>query len=203
VFAIRQFRLIPALTFAAAAAAAVVLAGPARVQALDSQETSAQSRIEAWGDGLMMIKADPLFGVGYGRFTEYHYQVAHNSFVQAAAELGMVGAVVLVGMFATLFRTLRIARQAPSRPDALPASWVNAMTAAAGGMVICCFFLSRQYVSVPYIMLALGGSMGSLVPGAPPPPLFPPVVESGFKAVALTLVTMLLVYVMVRTLGAW
>ncbi len=203
VFAMRQFKLIPALTFAAAAAAAIVLAGPARVQALDSQETSAQSRIEAWGDGLMMVRADPIFGVGYGRFTEYHYQVAHNSFVQAAAELGMLGAVVLVGMFATLFRTLKIARQAPSRPEALPASWINAMGAASWGMVVCCFFLSRQYVVVPYIMLALGGSAGWFVPGPRRAPPFPPLVESVFMALAFTLVTMMVVYGMVRTMGAW
>jgi len=203
VFAMRQFKPISALTFGVAALVAVVLLGPARAQAMDSDESSAQSRIEAWGEGLMMLKSKPIFGVGYGRFTEYHDRVAHNSFVQTAAELGLVGAGIFVAMFDGLFHALRGARRASSRPEALPASWINSVTASAFGMVICGFFLSRQYVVVPYIMLALGASVGTLAPNAARFTVLPPVVESVLRVIVLTIATTTLVYGMVRTMGAW
>ena len=46
-----------------------------------------------------MLKSKPVFGVGYGRFTEFHRKVAHNSFVQTAAELGMLGAFVFIAIY--------------------------------------------------------------------------------------------------------
>jgi O-antigen ligase len=203
VFAMRQFKPISALTFGVAALLAVVVLGPARAQAMDSEESSAQSRIEAWGEGLMMLKSKPIFGVGYSRFTEYHYRVAHNSFVQTAAELGLVGASIFVAMFEGLFHALRRARRASSRTEALPPSWINSMTSSACGMVICGFFLSRQYVVVPYIMLALGASVGTLVPGTPRQSALPSVVESALRVMIATIATMMVVYGMVRTMGAW
>ncbi|MBI2733544.1 MAG: O-antigen ligase family protein [Aquabacterium sp.] len=46
-----------------------------------SKERSAEERIEAWYEGFQMLKSSPLFGVGYGGFTERYYLTAHNSFV--------------------------------------------------------------------------------------------------------------------------
>jgi putative inorganic carbon (hco3(-)) transporter len=202
VFALRQFKMIPALTFGAAAVAALMILGPARAQAMDSQENSAQSRIEAWGQGLMMLKANPLFGVGYSRFTEFHHKVAHNSFVQTAAELGVGGAIIFVAMFDRLFRILHRGRRALSLPPGLSPSWMNAMIASATGMAICGFFLSRQYVAVPYILLALGGSLDGLVP-APAGSMLPPLIGPAVRAAALTITTFGVVYAMVLTMGAW
>ncbi|MCU1318772.1 MAG: O-antigen ligase protein [Edaphobacter sp.] len=48
-------------------------------------------RMEAWAVGLDLIKAHPLFGVGFQRFGEYFFITAHNSIVVCAAELGMFG----------------------------------------------------------------------------------------------------------------
>ncbi len=203
VFALRRFKMIPALTFGAVAVGAVILLGPARVQAMDSQENSAQSRIEAWGQGLMMLKSKPVFGVGYSRFTEFHQKVAHNSFVQTAAELGLVGAFVFIAMYDTLFRILHRARKAAaSLGPALSPSWMNAMVASAAGMVMCGWFLSRQYVAVPFILLALAGSIDRLVP-APAGGTLPPLIAPAFRAVAVTMVTLGVVYAMVLTMGAW
>jgi putative inorganic carbon (HCO3(-)) transporter len=202
VFAFRQFKMIPALTFGGVAVAALMILGPARAQAMDSQENSAQSRIEAWGQGLMMLKSKPVFGVGYGRFTEFHHKVAHNSFVQTAAELGLAGAVVFVAMFDRLFRILHRGRRALSLPPGLSPSWMNAMIASATGMVVCAFFLSRQYVAVPYILLALGGSLDGLVP-ATSGTMLPPLIGPAVRAVAVTIATFGVVYTMVLTMGAW
>ncbi len=194
--------MVPALTFGAAAIAGLILLGPSRAQAMDSQENSAQSRIEAWGEGLRMLKSRPLFGVGYGRFTEYHHRVAHNSLVQTAAELGLFGAALFTAMFDGVFRNLRRARRAVSLAQVLPPSWINAMTASAFGMVVCGFFLSRQYVVVPYVMVALGASIDQFTPVASQGAGWSFVIDAA-RAAVLTVAVLLIVYVMVLRLGAW
>jgi O-antigen ligase len=203
-FAIRRFKMIPALTFGAAAVSAVMLLGPARAQAMDSQESSAQSRIEAWGQGLMMLKSKPVFGVGYSRFTEFNKKVAHNSFVQTAAELGLFGALVFVAMYDNLFRILNRGRRgaATAPTPVLSPSWMNAMIASGAGMVVCGFFLSRQYVAVPFIMLAMAGSIDGLFPKVLGGSI-PPFIVSGARTVGLFFVTLGVVYAMVLTMGAW
>lgn len=58
---------------------------------IDSSEESASGRVEAWYEGVEMLKDNPFFGVGMGGFTDYHHLTAHNSFVLVMAELGIVG----------------------------------------------------------------------------------------------------------------
>lgn len=48
-------------------------------------------RMEAWAEGIDLLKSHPLFGVGFGRFGEFFYITAHNTVVVCAAELGMFG----------------------------------------------------------------------------------------------------------------
>jgi hypothetical protein len=48
-------------------------------------------RTELWAEGLEMVKANPLFGVGFGRFGDHAINTAHNSVVVCAAELGLFG----------------------------------------------------------------------------------------------------------------
>ena len=57
----------------------------------DVSAASGSDRTDAWGAGLELLKAHPLFGVGYGRFSEYYTITAHNTLVVCAAELGLFG----------------------------------------------------------------------------------------------------------------
>jgi len=63
---------------------------------VSSQEASAMGRLWAWWDGLEMLKANPVFGVGSNNFTEHHGRVAHNTYIQMAAELGLSGYLLWV-----------------------------------------------------------------------------------------------------------
>jgi O-antigen ligase len=56
-----------------------------------------QSRIQLWNDGLVMFRANPLFGVAHDGYREKAGQVAHNSYMQAFAELGFVGGMLFLG----------------------------------------------------------------------------------------------------------
>lgn len=59
-------------------------------------------RLEAWAAGLEMFKGAPLFGIGFGSFSDFNDAVtAHNSFVLCLAELGLVGSIMWVALLVT------------------------------------------------------------------------------------------------------
>jgi O-antigen ligase len=66
--------------------------------------TAGEDRTEFWGEGLELLKAHPLFGVGFGNMPDYIGHTAHNSIVVCAAELGLCG-LFFWSMF--LFPTVR------------------------------------------------------------------------------------------------
>jgi O-antigen ligase len=78
---------------------AVLVAGGLLVAGLalgwsGGREVSADAgadRTDAWYVGLQLIKSHPVFGVGFGHFTDYYPITAHNSVVVCAAEVGLVG----------------------------------------------------------------------------------------------------------------
>jgi hypothetical protein len=53
-----------------------------------------------------MFKSAPLFGVGFGRFTDFHDITAHNSFVLCLAELGLVGSTIWIALLVTTLMSL-------------------------------------------------------------------------------------------------
>jgi hypothetical protein len=90
-------------------AAGAVLLGPSRMAGLTTGDDSAAGRIAAWGAGLRMLASHPLLGVGMGRFTDFNDVndlTAHNSFVLALAEIGLLGALCWVGMFSSALGAL-------------------------------------------------------------------------------------------------
>jgi hypothetical protein len=58
-------------------------------------------RMSAWATGLELLKNAPLFGVGFGRFTEFNDITAHNSIVLCLAELGLVGTTLWLALLVT------------------------------------------------------------------------------------------------------
>ena len=86
------------------AALALLVALAAGTMALDfggrslsmQLDESASGRVEAWTEGLEMLKAQPILGVGYGQFLDHHELTAHNSLVLCFAETGLAR-VLLVG----------------------------------------------------------------------------------------------------------
>lgn len=143
-----------AVIFGVIALAAIVAVGPSRSGDIDAREESAQERVQAWSAGLQMLKSKPLFGVGYGQFTEFHERVAHNSFVHSFGELGLFGEIWFVSLFYWYFRSVT--------PKNDPDGWGRTLAASGAGVLTCIWFLSRQYVTPLYVLLALGASYGSI-----------------------------------------
>ncbi|MFV2067832.1 MAG: O-antigen ligase family protein [Pirellulales bacterium] len=63
-------------------------------------EDTGQSRIQFWCDGLLFFKHHPILGIGPGGFMAHIGRAAHNTFIQAFAELGVVGGTLFLGAFA-------------------------------------------------------------------------------------------------------
>src|SRR5688572_9116795 len=136
----------------------ISVAAPSRGSEISFDESSAQTRIQSWAEGWAMLKSHPLTGVGYDQYTEYHYAVAHNSFVHTFAELGLIGAFCFVGMFYWYFKGLSLIPK--DNLEFLP--WRRALITSAIGMLACAWFLSRQYIPVLYALVALAACAANL-----------------------------------------
>src|SRR5690242_18720919 len=78
-----------------------------------SADESMAGRIDAWGEGLQMLKAQPIIGIGYRQFTEHNALTAHNSFVLCFAETGLVGYSVWLALLIVTFVQIRALKSAP------------------------------------------------------------------------------------------
>lgn len=145
---------------------ALLALGPSRMSEVDSDDDSSQGRLQAWSAGLGMLKDNPVLGVGFNRFTEFHELAAHNSFVHTFGELGFVGCVFFTGMFYWLFRGLLAAPPGTDKGDpelAKLQNWGEDLLGGSVGLATCMIFLSRQYAVVVFIWLAMGASYRSLL----------------------------------------
>ena len=114
-----------------------------------------------------------------------------------AQELGVIGAFCFVGMIYWYFRGLK------GKPDTSEdvLAWRRAFIASGVGTLVCCWFLSRQYISVLYMLLALGAS-AAILDGSGDEDV--PVTARDLKMVAAwTLGGIVLVYLSIRTMAVW
>jgi O-antigen ligase len=122
-------------------------------------------RYEAWRAGIDMVRMHPVLGVGEGMFTEYHHLTAHNSYLLAASELGLLGMVLWV-MLVYLSLKIGIAgmRMAGDSTEAEEArAWGTALVASLVAFLISMVFLSLTYHMVLWIYLGVAGAYYSAV----------------------------------------
>jgi len=192
----------------------------------DISATAGEDRTVLWGEGLQILKAHPLFGVGPGNMPEYteEYLTAHNSLVVCAAELGLFG-LYFWSMF--LFSTVRdalmtaspgkvsegepivaeegIFAQATRKIEAVDKADVNRLgrllILSLTGFLVAGWFLSRAFVMTLYLL----GGMTEVVYGmalrrgmiAPRLRLSRVLVY----AAGLTVSLVIMMYIMLRTLN--
>lgn len=128
------------------------------VRQIDLTEASARGRIEAWSEGLQMVKSSPLFGVGWRNSPEYHGLTAHNSFLLAGSDTGLVGLFLWVALIWVSFKTLYLCTK-PSPLEGKKAIFIRSSArdtgASLGGFLTSAAFLSQTYSYLLYILLAL------------------------------------------------
>jgi hypothetical protein len=155
---------------AAALAAMAALAGVAALSVVGFAgrevgiDESASGRTEAWATGLTLLRSSPVWGVGFGNFTEHHDLVAHNSFVHCFAEVGLVGYFAWLAILVlSWWEVGRVAGQEPwSREDAAEADWAEACRLALAGFVAAAFFLSRTYSVLLFLIVGLATAVGDM-----------------------------------------
>jgi hypothetical protein len=124
-------------------------------------------RSELWSEGMLMIKSNPLFGVGYRMYSEEAGLVAHNSFVHSTAELGLIGGALYLGIFA--ISTIALWQLHQNRGEIQDASlrhclpFVLALVVAYGVSMIS---LSRCYVVPTYLIAGVAAAYLRFLPQA-------------------------------------
>ncbi len=150
------------LVLSVVAVLGLVALGATGGRALAKDESGA-GRIEAWAEGLEMLKSSPLWGVGFESYTDYHDLVAHNSFVHCFAELGLIGYFFWLALIVLTWVGLSTVMHELDDPEAEEIQAAcGALRLALVGFFVGCLFLSRSYGVVLFLMLGLGTALGDI-----------------------------------------
>lgn len=196
VYVLLRYRAIPARVRLTVAVAGIVLvAGFAGNKYWDLMDTmvhpqqdynwsSDEGRLEIWKRGLSYVEQRPVLGVGVraypiaeGLLSEvgrqraaqgegWKWSVAHNSFLETAVELGVLGGLLFIGLF-----VVSIHEMSRLRGRGFWAPWVGRREMALAQMLIgsflvyavAGFFLSAEYFEYLYVLLGLAIGMRKLV----------------------------------------
>jgi O-antigen ligase len=88
----------------------IIVAGE-RQSAISTSTETGNLRVELWSDGLMFVRSSPLFGIGRDEYSKQAGQVAHNSYLHAFGETGLLGGALFLGAF--VFALLSLERLCP------------------------------------------------------------------------------------------
>jgi putative inorganic carbon (HCO3(-)) transporter len=191
---------IPALGLLLALGAGVVAVDfGGRSLSMDLDE-SVSGRLVAWVEGLEMLKAQPILGVGYGQFLEYHTLTAHNSLLLALAETGLLGGFFWVGLFVVTFLELRRLETLRSDDafDDTARQWAEGLYLSLLGFISAAFFLSRTFAPTLYLVVGLAVALTAIARNAGRSIPLPAVPQLVVLVLACELGSLLIVYTMVK-----
>lgn len=135
------------------------------------QDGSAMGRIEAWKAGWEMIKDRPMTGVGLGNFSSlshiYNPQVPeediepHNSFIQIAAECGLIALLFFVLLpVISIWELWRLKRRfADTHKGKWVVSMANMLEISFCGYLISGSFMHEAHMLLFYLFIALSGAI--------------------------------------------
>lgn len=133
---------------------------PGRMSGQMQTEASAMERLWIWEQGVVLIRQNLAWGVGKGRFTQYSYEhlLAHNNYIQTAAEVGLIGFFFWVGMiYFSLKGTYRLQRPPPGEVIKEEASIGRGLLAAMMGFCAATMFVTME-LDVLYLLWGLCGA---------------------------------------------
>ena len=142
----------------------------------DYNWTDPQGRKAVWTRGLGYVEHNPIFGLGVGAYPVaegtlstisqqrasagqgFKWSVAHNSFLETAAEVGIPGLIVFVGLFVASFAMLRRIRPGGIYGPGITIREVALSQMLIGslfGFAISGIFVSAEYFSYLYFLLGM------------------------------------------------
>jgi putative inorganic carbon (HCO3(-)) transporter len=134
-------------------------------------ETSNRAHIALFWAALRMIADNPLIGVGPMNFKDLSTSytgldianIAHNSFLEIAAEFGLPALGVFLLLLGSTFATLRRAiRFGPSTESRAIAGWAEGLRSGLIGFLVSAFFISAQYEKVLWLAVFVTITLGAI-----------------------------------------
>jgi O-antigen ligase len=122
VYSWRRYGMVNTLILGAMAIPAMFMLS-SRLDTISPGEASAHGRVEAWYEGIQMLKENPVFGVGFDLFTDHHIRTAHNSYVLVLAEQGVPGYFLWFSFVGICFMLMYRLQKHRIQPDKPYATW--------------------------------------------------------------------------------
>jgi hypothetical protein len=166
-------------------------------------DASSHERLDLIADALTMIRSSHGMGVGMGRFAAESSSglTAHNSYLLAASELGIVGIALFALMLYTGLKVPLALWFGPDELDPRIKQWSSALAIALVGAYVGIFFLSWAYKEVIFILLGLSGALYQAARNAHPELRITLGTREILLVVALAIVFVPVVYGLVRVVG--
>ena len=124
-------------------------------------EASSKERLDLISDALSMIRRSHGLGVGMGRFADEssNNMTAHNSYLLAASETGIVGIALFALMLYAAAKVPFALWFGKYELDSQVKRWSPAIAISLCGAYVGIFFLSWAYKEILYIMLGLSAAL--------------------------------------------
>lgn len=138
-----------------------LLAIPALIYGGRSGERAAGStidRLECWYQGADLTVQYPLRGVGHGMFEEYWPLTAHNAYLLAGAENGILGLLLFVGVVYAAGKISFAGVLRYKDKDDPRRAWAIALLASTIGLALGVCFLSLTYHEVLWLFVGVSGA---------------------------------------------
>jgi O-antigen ligase len=135
-------------------------------------EQSNRAHVALFWAALRMIGDSPLIGVGPLNFKSlstlytglHEGNIAHNSFLEIAAEFGLPALGVFVVLLGATLGTLGRATRAPGSPEARElAAWAEGLRSGLIGFLVAGCFISAQYEKILWLSVFVTIVLGALV----------------------------------------
>jgi putative inorganic carbon (HCO3(-)) transporter len=163
-------------------------------------DESSSARLDAWTEGLEMLKSQPIFGVGYGQFVDHHTLTAHNALVLSFAETGLLGCFLWVGLLVVTMLELHRLKTLPGTGafEGTTRQWAQALQLSLIGFMAAAFFLSRTFVPTLYLVIGLSVALAAIARSANKSIPLPSLPGLGMLVLACELGSIGIVYAIVK-----
>jgi O-antigen ligase len=140
-----------------------------------SDVESSNIRLQLWSVSEKILADHPIFGVGLWNFPKYMHRylppgvdldfvVPHNTFLEAAVELGLTGLAMFLAVLAlSMYSLTKMYRAAIAIGDAYFASLTNALSSGLVGFAVAAFFLSAKHAKLFWFAMFLSACLPPLI----------------------------------------
>lgn len=158
--------------------------------------SSGNDRLAIWSEGMQYFKHSPIYGIGFGEFSEKEIMTAHNSFLLVAAELGIVGYFLWMSMITVTVIQLNRVPKVVGKTNPGLVRWATAVKFSLLVYLYTSFYLSRAYELPLFLLLGVAGAIITAAGGDDAIPLRGTMWQA--KAFGLCIGILVLIYIMLR-----